>query len=151
MPTRQSGYGETVTRLVAGVAVAFVLGAASAAAANGIHVSPNSGNPSTTFTVSFVVPARTGVMRTTRRTDEVTVSNPATASGCTASATQLAPAAPRGRLVHVAVHPTAGTRWCTGTFTGRVLELQTLKCPLRSLCPMDARLRTLGTFSFSVR
>jgi hypothetical protein len=32
-----------------------------------------------------------------------------------------------------------------------VLELQTLNCPPRSLCPMYARLRTLGTFAFSVR
>lgn len=135
------------------MAVALVLGAASAEAADGIrpHVSPASGSPSTTFTVSFVAPARTGVTGSTRLVDEVTVSNPATPSRCAASVTRVAPVARRGELVHVALRPAAGMGWCAGGVTGKVLELQTAVCPPRSLCPMYERLRALGTFTFSVR
>jgi hypothetical protein len=152
MLTRKSGYREAVARLVTGAAIAIALATASAGAAadSQAHVSPVSGAPTTTFTVSFVVPARTGVTRSIRVRDEVTASNPSTASGCDPSASQPAPAAERGRLVHVALRPARGSRWCRGTFTGKVLELQTPVCPPRSLCPMYERLRTLGAFTFSV-
>src|SRR5262249_62256700 len=101
--------------------------------------------------VRVAVRAGTGGTGSTRVRDGVTASTPATASECDAYALEPAPVAERGRLVHVALRPTPGTRWCAGTFTGKLLELQTLVCPPRSLCPMYQRLRTLGTFSFAVR
>jgi hypothetical protein len=151
MHARQTGYGETVARLVTGAAIVFVLAVANAGAATGIHVSPASGAPSATFMVSFVVPTQTGVKGSVRTRDQVTASASATAGGCTGSTLELAPVAARGSLVHVSLRPARGEHWCTGTFTGKVLELQTPVCPPRSLCPMYERLRTLGTFSFSVR
>jgi len=151
MLIRQTGYRETVARLVTGAAILFVLATATAGAATGVHISPASGVPSATFTVSFVVPAETGVKGSVRTKDEVTASASATAGGCTGSALELAPVAARGSLVHVSLRPSRGEHWCLGTFTGKVLELQTPVCPPRSLCPMYERLRTLGTFSFSVR
>src|SRR5262249_21444012 len=123
-PGHCTRYRETVPRPVTAAAIALVLATASAGAAAGIrpHVSPTTGAPSTTFTVSFVVPARTGVTGSIRLRDEVTASNPATASECDAYALEPAPVAERGRLVHVALRPTPGTRWCAGTFTGKLLE-----------------------------
>jgi hypothetical protein len=150
MDTSQTGYRETVARLVTGAAIVFVLATATAAATTGVHISPTSGVPSTTFTVSFVVPTQTGVRGSVRTKDEVTASASATAGGCTGSTLEVAPVAARGSLVHVSLRPSRGEHWCAGTFTGKVLELQTPVCPPRSLCPMYERLRTLGTFSFSV-
>lgn len=142
-----------MARLAGTVAVVFSLLTLSAGAAVGttIQVTPAYGPPSGTFTLSFVTPARTGVFRSVRTRDEVTASNPAAAAGCDASALQLVPDAKRGLLVHVAVHPVTGTLWCKGSFRGKVVELQTPVCPPRSMCPMYQRLRTLGTFTFSVR
>jgi hypothetical protein len=142
-----------VARIAGTAAVVFSLLALNAGAAVGtkVHVTPGAGPPSGTFTVSFVAPARTGVNGSVRLRDEVTASTPAAAAGCDASALQLAPNAQRGQLVRVALHPATGTRWCTGSFSGKVLELQTLVCPPRSMCPLYERLRTLGTFAFSVR
>jgi hypothetical protein len=146
------GYRERVARLACTVAVVFSLFALSAAAAVGtqVHVTPAAGPPSGTFTVSFVTPARTGVNGSVRLRDEVTASSTAAAAGCDASALQLAPYAKSGRLVHVVLHPAAGTHWCTGSFRGKVSELQTPVCPPNAMCPMYERLRTLGTFTFSV-
>jgi hypothetical protein len=149
----ECGYREDVARLVAATAALFLLTAAGAGATGGVRVdvTPAVGSPSTAFTISYVAPARTGVVGTLRLRDEVTATNPATASGCDASLLQPAPDAQRGRHMRVVLRPAAGRTWCTGRFKGKLLALQTPVCPPRSLCPQWQRLRVLGTFSFAVR
>jgi hypothetical protein len=128
----------------------LLLTCASGAGASGVRVSvtPHAGASTSTFTVSYVAPTRTGVVGSTRIRDQVRAQTGSVSGGCQSLKTQAVPAVQRGQHVHVALR--AGTGWCSGTYTGRLVELVSLVCPRGALCPQYLRIRTLGTFTFVV-
>jgi hypothetical protein len=66
------------------------------------------------------------------------------AKGCLAQIESSVPVARKGERVHVRLSPLAlGGRWCSGRYTGKIIELQTLVCPPGAMCPTYVRL--LGT------
>ena len=62
-------------------------------------------------------------------------------------------AAVKGRPVIVALDPAhLGGRWCTGTHTARVLELQRPRCAAGIMCPQFVRvIAVIGTATFVVK
>ena len=73
--------------------------------------------------------------------------------GCLHQVESSVPVAHRGQRVHVRVDPFAlGGRWCTGRYTGKIIELQTLVCPTGTMCPTYVRpLGTVARFTLVVR
>jgi hypothetical protein len=107
-------------------------------------VIPAAGTPASTFVVSFVSPGRTGVIGSKRLLDRLTAVSAAPGKGCLSQVESSVPVARRGQRVHVRLDPFAlGGRWCTGRYTGKIVELQTLVCPPGTMCPTYVRL--LGT------
>jgi hypothetical protein len=130
---------------VATIVATFVLACVPAAATIvPATVIPATGTPASTFVVSFVSPTRTGVIGSKRFLDKLTAVSAAPAKGCLSQIEASAPAARRGQRVRVRLDPFAlGGRWCTGRYTGKIIELQTLVCPPGTMCPTYVRL--LGT------
>lgn len=118
-----------------------------------VVVSPTAGGPGTSFRVAFTAAASTGVHGHTRVFDEVSVQTLTTPTNCVGSASVPVLDVERGKHVEVRLDPRLlGGRWCTGTYHGRVLALQTLICPRGSFCPTYVKvLGVLGRFSFTVR
>jgi hypothetical protein len=123
---------------------------ASAAAAAGIRVSvtPQAGSRTSTFMVSYVAPTKTGVVGSKRIRDQVRAQTGSVSAGCQSLRAQFVPAVQRGQHVRVALR--ADTGWCSGTYSGKLVELVSLVCPPDAMCPQYLRVSTLGTFTFVV-
>jgi hypothetical protein len=136
------------------VAAIAVLGSAVAAgsdaASSDVKISPSSGSPRTHFKVTFTTPERTGVIGALVRHDVVSAHAGRRPKGCVADVEATAPPAE----AHARVSATLGPRaegWCTGTFAGRIEELEAPHCPKGQVCPAFVVLiRTLGRFTFKV-
>ena len=129
----------------------LLLACASGAGADSgvrVTVTPHAGASTSTFVVSYVAPATTGVVGATRIRDEMRAQAGSTSAGCQSLKTQFVPAVQRGQHVRVALRSVSG--WCAGTYTGKLVELVSPVCPPGSLCPQYLRIRTLGTFTFVV-
>jgi hypothetical protein len=111
------------------------------------------GVPGTTFVVSFVSPVRTGVSGSVRLRYLLTAASSSPGHGCLAQINSPVPDGRRGREVRVTLDPKElGSRWCTGTYAGRVSLLQTAVCPSGLACPTYVRMRgTVTRFSLLVR
>ena len=131
--------------------VAAVLGLAAAHAAAAVGVAPRNASTGAAFTVSFRAPHATGTFASVQRHDQVSaaVSSRGRGRGCVASIAVRAPDAAAGARVQVVLEP-RGQPWCTGTFQGTVVELQTPVCRRGRACPQYVIARTIGRFSFTV-
>lgn len=108
------------------------------------RVIPAAGTPTSTFVVSFTSPGRTGVIGSKRLLDQLTAVSATPVKGCLPQVESAVPDAHRGQRVRVRLDPfTLGGHWCTGRYTGKIVELQTLVCPPGAMCPTYVRL--LGT------
>ncbi len=134
--------------LGAGLAGSTLVLAAVAGAQVALKVTPAAGGRSTTFTVSFVSPSRTGIVGSRRLRDEISVSAGSVSAGCQATRQAMLPNLRKGEHAQIKL---AASNWCTGTYKGRLLQLQSIVCPPGAMCPQYIRLTTLGTFSFTVR
>jgi hypothetical protein len=117
-----------------------------------VAVKPRTGSPSNHFAVSFRAAVQTGagsLIRSYRVTAGASKRN-----GCQSSASEIAPSAAQGSMVHVTLSPGKRTAWCTGTYKGQVWLYQAVRCgpPLASIaCPQIViRPQVVGTFSFRV-
>jgi hypothetical protein len=144
--------------LVIGCAAGAMVGALPAQALTGakptrISVSPVSGRPSTTFTLRFTAPDRTGRFGGLDRRDELTVSGPANRKGCVDLASATFGSARAGARESAKLVPhRLGGRWCTGTFRGRIEEIGRPVCQPGKACPQFiVVLRKVGAFKFTVR
>ena len=135
-------------RRIAMTLVLVLLPVAHATAASGvpITVSPKIGAGGSTFAVSFVAPATTGIVAGKHVRDELTVTSRSTSTACRSSVTLMLSTMRKGRHVRVRL----GSGWCKGAFTGKLAELASPVCPPGSMCPMYIRYRVLGAFSFAV-
>jgi hypothetical protein len=117
-----------------------------------VRVSPASGAPNTTFTISFKAPEQTGIFGLTERHDIVTASAPNGSKDCITNVDVRASDVLKGHRVHVTLDPSRlSGRWCTGVYKGQVEEIQTPVCPQGRPCPTFAILRgTVGRFAFRV-
>jgi len=96
-----------------------------------VVVAPAVGGSATIFVVSFRAPVRTGVVGSIRLRDLLIAAPVAAGGGCIGHVSVPVPDAHRAALVRVRLDPIAlGGRWCTGTYHGKVIELQTAVCPL---------------------
>ncbi|MFZ0376817.1 MAG: hypothetical protein WCD11_31180 [Solirubrobacteraceae bacterium] len=147
-------------RLAAAIAVLGIAGipavsnAMQAHPATAMHVAvkPRTGSPDSHFAVSFRAGVQTGpgsLIRSYRVTAGATKRN-----GCQSSATEPAPSAAQGAMVHVTLSPGKRSAWCTGTYQGRVWLYQSVRCgpPLADIaCPqIEIRPEVVGTFTFRV-
>jgi hypothetical protein len=108
------------------------------------RVIPAAGTQTSTFVVSFLSPRRTGVIGSRRFLDKLTAVSTTTGKNCLSQVDSPVPVARKGQRVRVRLDPSAlGGRWCTGRYTGKIIELQTLVCPPGTMCPSYVRL--LGT------
>ena len=120
------------------------------------HVSPGTGGPHTTFTVSFRNPAQTGQLGSTVRANTVYVQG-TNRPGCVWSGQIAAPTAAAKQMIRVALTAShmsgAGAgAWCAGTFHGTIVQSQHFTCAPPHLCPMIAiRPQTIAHFSFRVK
>jgi hypothetical protein len=161
-PPRRSGYrggtrltlSRTLSSAVAAFVATLVLECVPAAATLApATVVPATGTPTSTFIVSFVSPGRTGVIGTKRLLDRLTAASVTPEKGCLSQVDSSVPDSRRGQRVRVRLDPfVRGGRWCTGRYTGKITELQTLVCPRGSLCPTYVRLLgTVARFTLVVR
>ena len=130
----------------AAIVAMFVLTCVPAAAVTLVpaKVVPAAGTPASTFVVSFTSLGRTGVIGSKRLLDRLSAVSATPAKSCLSQVESSVADAPRGERVHVRLDPfTLGGRWCTGHYTGKIVELQTLVCPPGAMCPTYVRL--LGT------
>jgi hypothetical protein len=147
-------------RLAAAIAVLGIAGIPSvseampAHAATAMHVTvkPRTGSPNTHFAVSFRAAVQTGagsLIRSYRVTAAAGKRN-----GCQSSATEPAPSAAQGAMVHVTFSPGKRSAWCTGTYQGRVWLYQSVRCgpPVVDIaCPqIEIRPEVVATFTFRV-
>ncbi len=136
-------------------AAALLVASAWAAAAVptvAVRVSPAAGVPSTTFTISFHTPDRTGRHGALDRHDELMTAVAHHGSGCVSSFDASAPVGAAGTLIRVVVGPARiGGHWCTGNWSGRIEELETPVCKQGQACPQFIILRgVIGHFAFTV-
>ena len=117
-------------RLAAAIAILGIAGipamsdAVPAHPATAMHVGvkPGTGSPGSQFAVSFRAGVQTGpgsLIRSYRVTAGATKRN-----GCQSFASEIAPSAAQGSMVHVTLSPGKRTSWCTGTYKGQVWLLQ---------------------------
>ena len=142
--------------VVSALAAAMVLGAGAWAAAAvptvPVRVNPPTGLPSTTFTISFHTPDRTGRHGALARHDELMVAIARHSSGCVSSFDASAPDGAAGALIRVVLGPARiRGHWCTGRWTGRIEELETPVCKEGQACPQFIILRgVIGRFTLTV-
>ncbi len=118
-----------------------------------VEVVPAFGGPATTFVVSFITPARTGVIGSIRLRDLLTATHVSAGPGCVAQISMPVPDARRSQRVRVRLDPKSlGGNWCAGIYHGKVVELQSAVCPPGTACPTYVRLvGTVARFSLTVR
>src|ERR1700759_4758515 len=129
------------TAAVAALAVVPVAGAIPQQTATPVtaHVTPGTGGPRTTFTLSWRNPGQTGTDGSARRTETVEITG-TRHSGCVgAGQLSVQPAAVQ-QTMRLSLTPrrmsAGGPRtWCTGTFHGSVLAIEHFACAPPDLCP----------------
>jgi hypothetical protein len=147
-------------RLLWGMIVLSLGMAASAPAALGagtwVRVSPGKGGIHTNFVLRFSIPDATGTTGNVTVSDSISVSGP-TRKGCVGDADLPLRAAAAHTAFKLALDPShLNGHWCTGRFTGALVERQTticqpgpvqraIVCPLYVVAP-----RVLGRFNFTV-
>ncbi len=120
------------------------------------HVTPGSGGPRTTFTLSWRNPAQTTTEESLRRSETVQISGPRH-SGCVSSGQLTVQPAAVQQVMRLSLTPrrmsgTATRTWCTGTFSGSILQTQHFACAPPHLCPLiEIRPQTIGRFTFRVK
>jgi hypothetical protein len=132
--------------------------AASAPAALGagtrVRVTPGKGGIHTNFRLRFSIPDATGTTGNVDVADSVSVSGPAH-KGCVGEADLPLRSAPAGTAFTLTLNPAhLHGHWCTGTFTGALVERRTTICspgPTQIVCPLYVIApRVLGRFRFTV-
>jgi hypothetical protein len=117
-------------------------------------VTPATGSSSSSFVVSFRAPERTGRYGSSQRHYLLTASAPvsAPAGGCITTLNIRVPDASAGANVRVRLAPRKlGGHWCTGTYHGRIQDIQSAACPRARPCPTYALVRgTVGRFALKV-
>jgi hypothetical protein len=138
--------------LAATALLAATAWAAAAVPTVAVRVSPPSGLPSTTFTISFRTSDRTGVHGALTRRDELMGAVAPHGSGCVPSFNASAPVGAARTLIRVVMGPARiGGHWCPGHWTGRIEELETPVCKAGQACPQFIILRgVIGHFAFTV-
>jgi hypothetical protein len=138
--------------LAAASVLAVTAWAAAAVPTVTVHVSPPTGLPSTTFTISFRTSDRTGVHGALARRDELMGAVARHGSGCVSGFDTRTPDGAAGALIRVALGPRRiGGRWCTGRWSGRIEELETPVCKPDRACPQFIILRgVIGHFTLTV-
>ncbi|HEY6524773.1 MAG TPA: hypothetical protein VIY10_13430 [Solirubrobacteraceae bacterium] len=120
------------------------------------RVSPGTGGPRTTFTLSWRNPAQTTTEEAPRRSETVQISGPRH-SGCVSSGQLTVQPAAVQQVMRLSLTPrrmsaTATRTWCTGTFHGSILQTQRFACAPPHLCPLiEIRPQTIGRFTFRVK
>jgi hypothetical protein len=121
-----------------------------------VRVSPGKGGIHTNFVLRFSIPDATGTGGVANVADSVSVSNSGH-EGCIGTADLPLRAAPAHTAFKLSLNPAhLGGHWCTGRFTGAVVERraticppgpvrQSIVCPLYVVAP-----RVLGRFRFTV-
>jgi hypothetical protein len=114
-------------------------------------VTPVTGGPHSSFTVSLRNPSLTGITSQWQRWDTVGVVGPHQA-GCVSSATAVMPGATLHARVRVKLNPSRlGGRWCVGRFRGTIVENQRFVCGPARVCPeLVIAPRTIARFTFRV-
>jgi hypothetical protein len=114
-------------------------------------VTPATGGPHTSFTVSLRNPSLTGITPEWQRWDTVGVLGPHR-SGCVSSATAAMPGAGFHARVRMKLNPARfGGRWCVGTFHGTIVENQRFVCGPERVCPqLVIAPQTIARFRFRV-
>jgi hypothetical protein len=149
-----------VRRLLSGTIVLSLVIAASAPVALGagipMRVSPGKGGIHTNFLLRFSIPDATGTTGSSDVTDAVSVSGPRH-TGCVNEADLLLRAAPAHTAFKLTLNPShLHGHWCTGAFTGALVERRTTICPPGPVrqsiaCPLYVVApRVLGRFRFTV-
>jgi hypothetical protein len=146
--------------LLACLTAAGIVAVPLVSAAQGTHrragtkvtVTPDVGAPPTQFVLSFVAPARTGVLGLLERRYQVRAVGPQSQGCGTGSAFAEVPPTRKGQHVAVTLAPARGAGgWCVGTFRGRLQESDGPVCRKGRACPQfKSTLRTVGRFSFRV-
>ena len=120
------------------------------------HVTPGTGGPRTTFTLSWRNPRQTGTEESVRRSETVQITGSHHA-GCVGAGELAVQPAAMQQLMRLSLTPrrmsAAGPRtWCTGTFRGSVVEDEHFACAPPHLCPLiEIRPQTIARFTFKVR
>lgn len=122
-----------------------------AAHAAALTVAPSLGTPTTVFVLRFTAPASTSVSGGARRGFQLGLTgshNP----GCVSTASVPVPAVSRGQTANIPLDPAKlGGRWCAGTYSARMLEVQMPACAPGTMCPQFVRVvGTVGRVSFRV-
>jgi hypothetical protein len=149
-----------VKRLLSGIILLSLVIAASAPVALGagipVRVSPGKGGIHTNFMLRFSIPDATGSTGLSDVADSVSISGPGH-TGCIGTADLPLRSAPAHTAFKLSLNPShLHGHWCTGTFTGAVVERRTTICPpgpVRQsiLCPLYVVApRVLGRFRFAV-
>lgn len=138
--------------LAGGALLAATAWASAAVPMVAVRVSPPTGLPTATFTISFRTSDRTGVHGSLARRDELMGAVAQHGSGCVPSFDASAPVGAAGTLIRVVLGPgRIGGHWCTGRWSGRIEELETPVCKAGQACPQFIILRgVIGHFAFKV-
>jgi hypothetical protein len=147
-------------RLLWGTILLSLAIAASAPVALGagtrVRVSPGKGGIHTDFVLRFSIPDATGTTGSADVADSVSVSGPGH-KGCVGEADLPLRSAPAGTAFKVTLNPLhLNGHWCTGRFTGMLVERRTSICPpgpVRQaiVCPLYVVApRVLARFQFTV-
>ncbi len=126
-------------------------GAHRAGPAASLSVRPSRGTPATVFELRFTAPASSAVSGGVRRGFQLGLAGPAK-SGCVSSRSVPVPPVARGQTTSIPLDPAKlGGRWCVGTYTARMLEVQTPVCAAGTVCPQFIRVvGTVGRVAFRV-
>ena len=147
-------YTNAVTVLLAALTLGPA-GAASAASAGhssgaAITVAPIGGTPRTKFVVRFRAPSRTGRFGALTRSLNVVANGP-TGRGCMANVDVAVPSSGRGARVTARLDPGGGNRWCKGSYSGTIEQIDAPPCRFNQVCiTTHDRVKTIGHFSFRV-
>lgn len=117
-----------------------------------VRIDPATGSPTRTLKVGFTTPERTGVQGSIARHDLLSASVSGQHTGCIDSFSVSTPDGPAGARIHLSLRPSRlGGRWCVGTYSGQIQEIQTAVCPHGELCPTYVLVRgTVGRFKFRI-
>lgn len=119
-----------------------------------VRVTPGSGGNHTQFRLSLRIPAQTGVQARFSRTDTVSVTGPRPGR-CVSHGSLVLPAAKARALVRVTLNPSLmGGSWCTGTFTGKIVQTERVSCaPVHVAIPcpqLGVAPQVIARFTFRV-
>jgi len=117
-----------------------------------LSATPSAGSPTTTFSLRFTAPAASGRVGGSRLGYTLSLTGPG-AVECIGARSLPVPATTRNAPTQIELAPgRLGGRWCAGTYTTRVVELETPVCAPGTMCPQFVRLvGTVATARFRVK